>query len=96
MNLPKSLSLTSWITPRPNCAGLPVMARSVLTSTAVPSPSGVSCARTVAAAVPLPRLSLPLASKRAVWLASSRSRKVPVPEYCIEIGPSLTLTLPVN
>src|SRR5580765_9074112 len=37
-----SLSDTSCITPRPNWAGLPVMARSVVTSARVVSPSAVS------------------------------------------------------
>ena len=35
-NCPSSLSETSCMTPRPNCAGLPVTARSVTTSTSVP------------------------------------------------------------
>ena len=61
-NCPSSLSETSWMTPRPNCAGLPVIARSVTTSTSVESPAAVSEAVTLAPAVPLPRLSLPLAS----------------------------------
>ena len=37
-NCPRSLSETSWITPRPNCAGLPVMCSSVTTSTRVSGP----------------------------------------------------------
>ena len=37
-NWSSSLSLTSEITPRPNCAGFPVIARSVNTSTSVCSP----------------------------------------------------------
>ena len=60
-----SLSETSCMTPLPNCAGLPVTDRSVLTSTRVPSPSGASSIVTVAPAVPLPRLSLPFASMTA-------------------------------
>ena len=51
---------------------------------------------TVAPAVPLPRLSLPLASMTARWAASSRSTKAPVPEYTSAIGPSLTFTVPAN
>jgi hypothetical protein len=51
------------MTPRPNCAGLPVIARSVSTETSVPPEVAGSMARvTFAPAVPLPRLSLPLAS----------------------------------
>ena len=45
----------------------------------------------VAPAVPLPRLSLPLASMTNLCAASSFSTKVPVPEYTRAIGPSLTL-----
>ncbi len=74
-NWPSSLSDTSCIIRAPNCAGLPVIARSVLTSTVeAPSPAGLNDMDTVAPAVPLPRLSLPLASSRMVWEASSRSR----------------------
>ena len=40
-NWPSSLLDTSAITPRPNCATLPVMLRSVSMSTVVPSPSAV-------------------------------------------------------
>ncbi len=67
------------MTPRPNWAGLPVTWRSVVTSTWVPVPAGASAMRTVAPAVPLPRLSLPLASMTARWPASSRSTNFPVP-----------------
>ena len=45
-----------------------------------PSPTSVSWMVTVAPAVPLPRLSLPLASMTARWASSSRSTKAPVPE----------------
>ncbi len=65
MKAMSSLSDTSCMTPRPNCAGLPVTARSVTTSARVPVPSGESSMVTVAPAVPLPRLSLPLASMTA-------------------------------
>ncbi len=76
-----SLLEMSSMTPRPNCAGLPVIARSVLTSTLVESePSSANVAVTVAPAVPLPRLSLPLASITNVCAASSFSRNVPAPE----------------
>ena len=49
---------------------------------------------TVAPAVPLPRLSLPLASITARRAEASRSTKVPEPAYIRAIGPSLTLTVP--
>ncbi len=66
--------------PRPNCAALPVMLRSVVTSTSVASgPASVMTAVTMAPAVPLPRLSLPLASITIRRAASSFSTKVPVP-----------------
>src|SRR4051812_15863761 len=38
-NWSRILEPTSWITPRPNCAGRPVILRSVLTTTLVPGPS---------------------------------------------------------
>ena len=79
-NACNSLSDTSCMTPRPNCAGLPVTARSVTTSALVPSPSGDREMVTLAPAVPLPRLSLPLASMTARWAASSRSTNDPLPE----------------
>ena len=79
MNWPSSLSLTSCITPRPNWAGLPVMARSVSTSTRVEAPASVIVAMTCAPAVPLPRLSLPLASITIRRADSSFSTKVPEP-----------------
>ena len=67
------------MTPRPNCAGLPVIARSVCTSTRVePEPSSAKVAVTVAPAVPLPCLSLPFASITNLRAASSRN--VPAPE----------------
>ena len=67
-NWASSLSETSCITPRPNCAGLPVTSRSVVTSTWVAStPSGESWIVAVAPAVPLPRLSLPSALMTAWW-----------------------------
>ncbi len=71
-----SLSETSCITPRPNWAGLPVMLRSVatLTSVALP-PESFIVAVTSAPAVPLPRLSLPLASTTNLPAAWSFSTK---------------------
>ena len=68
------------MTPRPNWAGLPVIARSVCTETSVPPAAADAIARvTVAPAVPLPRLSLPLASTTNRCAASSFSVKVPEP-----------------
>ena len=94
MNCWSSLSETSCMTPWPNCAGLPVTVRSVVTSARVaPSPSEVSRIVTVAPAVPLLRLSLPLASITARRDWSSRSTKEPDPAYSIA-WPSLTLTVP--
>ena len=71
---PISLALTSAITPRPNWAGRPVTFSEVWTVTSVWSPSPCSSERTVAAAVPAPRVSLPDASK--VTTPASRSRSV--------------------
>ena len=93
-NCPSSLSETSCMTPRPNWAGLPVTLRSVTTRTRVSEPSGSMVIVTVAPAVPLPRLSLPLASMTARCPASSRSTKDPLPLYTKAIGPSLTLHVP--
>ena len=67
------LSATSEITPRPNCAGFPVIVMSVTIETAVLSgPSAASEAVTFALAVPLPRESRPVASMTTSWAASSR------------------------
>ena len=78
-NWPSSLLPTSVITPRPNCAGRPVMFRSVTTSTRVVSPSAASVAVMIAAAVPLPRWSLPRASMTARCAASSFSTNDALP-----------------
>ena len=67
------------MTPRPNCAGLPVIARSVSTFTSVESPLASIESVTVAPAVPLPRLSLPFASTTNRWFVSSFSVNVPLP-----------------
>ena len=96
MNCPSSLSDTSCITPRPNCAGLPVIARSVCTWTSVDSADPFMVRVTVAPAVPLPRLSLPLASTTKRRAVSSFSVNVPLPLYTSAIGPSLTFTEPLN
>src|SRR3982750_3596298 len=82
--------------PRPNWAGRPVTVRSVITRTAVRSPSAASVAVTVAAAVPADRMSFPVASTTIRWAASSRSTKRPFPWYVSAIGPSFTFTVPVN
>ena len=94
-NRPSSLSPTSTMTPRPNCAGLPVIARSVVTLTLVEDPpSSCSCAVIVALAVPLPRASLALASITARRADSSFSLNRAVPAYVTWIGPTFTFTLP--
>src|SRR5207237_5115624 len=51
-NCPSSFVLTSAITPRPNWAARPVIARSVTTVTRVPLPSDTRVAVTVALALP--------------------------------------------
>ena len=83
-NLSISREPTSVITPRPNCAGRPVTFSVVCSVTRVALAglepfSGRSAARTVAEAVPEPRISLPDASTRTERSASSRSLKVAVP-----------------
>src|SRR5206468_8135459 len=93
-NWPISLELTSANTPRPNCATLPVTAKSVATVTFVPSPSGTSVAVMVALALPCPRVSRPSARSTALPPVSSRSKNVALPLYCAVIGPTLTLTTP--
>ena len=70
---------TSAITPRPNCAGRPVTVMLVRTRTRVWPASSCSEERTVAEAVPLPRVSLPAASSTTVLVASSFSVKRAVP-----------------
>ena len=67
------------MTPRPNCAGLPVIARSVCTSVGAAGRPRRMPSVTVAPAVPLPRLSLPLASTTNRCAVSSFSVKVPEP-----------------
>jgi hypothetical protein len=64
---------TSAITPRPNCAGRPVTVMEVRTTTRVWPPSSCSEEVTLAAAVPLPRVSLPEASRTTVRVFSSFS-----------------------
>ncbi len=61
--MPTSLPPTSAMTPRPNWAGFPVTLSVVCTMTCVWSPSAFSSDRTVADAVPAPRVSLPDASR---------------------------------
>ena len=74
-----SLPPTSVITPRPNCAGLPVTFRLVCTVTCVLSPSPVNSDRTEADAVPAPRVSLPDASSVTTPAALSRSVNLAFP-----------------
>jgi hypothetical protein len=75
---------TSVITPRPNCAGRPVTL-SVVCSVTTVAPAGLepfsgrSAARTVAEAVPAPRISLPDASTRTERSDSSRFLNEAVP-----------------
>ena len=80
-NFSTSLPPTSTITPRPNWAGRPVTFIVVCMVTLVASPdaSGSSDARTVAEAVPAPRVSLPDASITTTWAAGSRSMNFAVP-----------------
>ena len=78
-NLPMIRPPTSAITPRPNCAGRPVTVMLVRTTTRVWPASSWSEEWTVAAAVPLPRVSLPDASSTTVLVSSSRSVNRAVP-----------------
>ena len=91
-NWSTSFALTSASTPRPNCAGLPVIARSVSTSMSVLAPLSMSRQVMVAFAVPVPRVSLPLASMTAIPPGSSSWTNFALPPYVRLIGPSLTLT----
>jgi len=87
---------TSCMTPRPNCAALPVIVNSVVMSTRVRSgASSTSTAVTTPFAVPVPLVSLPAPSITIVWVASSRLRNFACPAKVMATGPSLTLTLPV-
>ena len=72
------------------------MARSVSTDTSVEPPASAIETVTFAPAVPLPRLSLPLASTTKRWASASFSTNVPLPLYSSAIGPSLTFTDPEN
>ena len=80
-NCSTSLLPTSIITPRPNWAGRPVTFIVVCMLAVVPSPpdSGSSVARTVAEAVPAPRVSLPEASSKITLASGSRSVNFAVP-----------------
>ncbi len=72
---------TSAMTPRPNWAGRPVTVIEVCTVTLVwPPPSSCNVERTVAEAVPLPRVSFPDPSSTTVRVFSSFSTKRAVPE----------------
>ena len=59
-NWPVSLAAMSAMTPRPNCACLPVISSEVTTLTCVTAPCSDIVTSTVADAVPLPRVSRPL------------------------------------
>ena len=80
-NCSTGLLPTSTITPRPNWAGRPVTFIVVCMLAVVPSPpdSGSSVARTVAEAVPAPRVSLPEASSKITLASGSRSVNFAVP-----------------
>src|SRR5882757_3703315 len=80
--------------PLPNWASLPTIFRSVSTVTRVRSPASYSTAVTVAAALPVPRDSLPLASMTARRWSRSRSTKCTLPLNSLVTGPTLILTLP--
>ena len=97
-NCSTSLPPTSTITPRPNWAGRPVTFIVVCMLTWVPDPegSGTMEARTVADAVPAPRVSLPDASTTATRASGSRSMNFAVPLYVSETGPTLTLIRPLT
>src|SRR5690606_4614531 len=95
-NWPISLPATSASTPRPNWAALPEMVRSVVRMHSVLSPSSLSSAVTTAAALPWPRVSLPLALITARRAAVSFCSKLALPLYCTVIGPTFTLTWPVK
>ena len=71
--------LTSAITPRPNWAGRPVTVIVVCTTTRVWPASSLSVEVIVAAAVPLPRVSLPDASRTTFRACSSFSVNRAVP-----------------
>lgn len=78
-NWPMMRSPTSAITPRPNCAGRPVTARSVVTETTVAPSFSARVPVTVARAVPWPRTSLPRAASTTRCAVPSRSSKTAVP-----------------
>ena len=77
--MPISLPLTSFITPRPNWAGLPVTFSVVCTVTCVSLPRSSSTERTEAEAVPDPLVSLPEASSVTTPASLSRSTNFAVP-----------------
>jgi len=87
---------TSSIRPRPNWAGLPVMASWVTTVTRVPSPFSARLAVTDAPAVLCPPDTEPEASITVRYAASSVSVNRAEPLYCSEMGPSRTFTVPAN
>ena len=81
--------------PRPNCATLPVMCRSVVTMTLVLVGERLSASAWIsAAALPRPPVSRPCALSTARWASSSRSMKLASPLNCGVIEPSLIFTTP--
>ena len=79
-NWPISLLPTSTITPRPNCAGRPVIDSVVTRSTAVrAADTGVAVAVTIMAAVDEDRAAFPVASIRARCATGSFSTIVALP-----------------
>src|SRR5580693_2536101 len=93
-NWPSSFSDTCCSIPLPNWASLPTIFRSVSTVTFVRPPSSCSWAVTVAAALPVPRASLPLPSMTARCWSRSCSTKRTLPLNSLVTGPTLTLTFP--
>jgi hypothetical protein len=90
-----SFELTSPMIPRPNWATLPVMCRSVLTTTFVLVGDRLSAWAVISAeALPRPPVSRPTPLMTARYAASSRSRKLASPLNWLEIAPSLILTTP--
>jgi hypothetical protein len=69
----------SAITPRPNCACLPVTSSEVATRTRVTAACSLMLTSTVAYTVPVPRVPRPLPSTPRRWAASSLVTNLAVP-----------------
>src|SRR5829696_3413312 len=95
-NWPKRRVATSLMAPpRPKEATLPVSWTSMVTWRRVwLSPTASSWVSTLARAVPAPLVSLPVAARRALWLASSTPSTTTLPLSDMRRGPSLTATVP--